>query len=48
MCIRDRITGRTGYNQINREQRAHEIIRCCEASIRTEATETKVNRHHQK
>jgi hypothetical protein len=41
------ITGRTGYNQIYQGQGTLEIIRWQEASIRTEATETKVTWHHQ-
>jgi hypothetical protein len=41
------IIGRTGSNQIYRGQLALEIIRWQEASIRTEAIETKVTWHHQ-
>jgi hypothetical protein len=41
------ITARTGSNHIYWGQRALEIIRWQGASIRTEATETKVTWHHQ-
>jgi hypothetical protein len=42
-----KITGRTGSSQVKGRQAALEIIRWWEASIRTEATETKVTWHHQ-
>jgi hypothetical protein len=41
------ITGRTGPNHLYQGQGALEIIRWWEASVRTEATETKDNGHHQ-
>jgi hypothetical protein len=42
------ITGRSDSNQIYCGQQALEIIRWQEASIRTEAKETKFTWHHQK